>query len=190
MSKEPEIKVSENAFGEVGEKHVDTILSKFVGEDRKFLFHAEFMGAKAHLLDFLVRLIDEEKPDRARAEYFFAQIKTIHSDDSVFPKNDVAPKSLRVEFDKNDVLQAQCMKAPVYLFAVDARTQDFKAYIGGISSHRETGIYRVSTEHRLDTDENKLKIRKEVISYFEMIKNPEFKSEFDNAKEKEKTDDA
>jgi hypothetical protein len=171
----------QNEYGSLGEDAVSLQFRTPVEKKGKVLFVPEFMGAKACLLDFLVRLNDPDKSGGTDPHYFFVQVKSAYEDSAFYP-NAENPTALSVKFSAKNVYEAQCMHAPVYLVAVDCRDpQRLEPYVCGISGDRTEGVRHVKMEraNALKEKATKEKIAEEVRKYFMERPDHPFETSFD-----------
>src|SRR4051812_44386632 len=82
-------------------------------------FDPYFLGEKCPTFDFLVRLVGVSEP-----MFFLAQVKT------TLQRNTKQQPRLKVTLDADDVKVMTSSAIPVYLFAIDGRSE--VAYIWGI----------------------------------------------------------
>ncbi len=148
-----------NLCGDRGEKAFDAMMLRPSGPDKRVYFQPEFLGAKAGLMDFLVRLLDEN--EGLLGPFFFAQVKTTES------RKAVKVARLDVKFSKRHVLSALKIKIPCYVVGVDASDPATeKLYVCGIHSSRKTAIPGVQASFDLSLHSVREKLYLEVVDFF------------------------
>ena len=136
-----------------------TALLRPLGPANEILFDPKFLGEKAGVLDFLVRLLDTD--GALLGPFFFIQVKTTSD------RKKVTRESINVTFKSDHIHAARKMKVPCYVFAVDATDpQTEHVYFCGVSSTRRKEIAGVLRKHDLSFEAKKRALYDEVVGFF------------------------
>lgn len=165
-----------NSVSRRGENFVSEILLEPVdSDDGPAMFSPEFMGDKAELLDFLVRL--QNVDENVTGEYFFLQIKTVYGENQFDELG-----NMTVSFSAEEVQLAAKMRVPVYVVGVDARVKKkLVPYICALANGRQLGISKVpmTDENNLANDAVRKRLHTEVTNYFIKLREIADKSDLD-----------
>ena len=153
-----------DAIGQRGEYIFAALITKFgLGGSR--LFRPQFLGDKAHFVDFVVFL---DEPGLTHL-FFLVQVKATKAGYTS------KERRLKVQVSQKHVRELVLCPAPTYIAGIDDEQEI--GYLVSASETNLTALSSLSTSHRID-DGNCMRLRQEVIHFWQQRPQSEFVSLF------------
>jgi len=147
------VRQSSDAIGLRGEFIFAALITTF-GSNGGRLFRPQFLGDKAHFVDFIVFL---DEPDRTHL-FFLVQVKATRAGYTS------KERRLKVQISEQHIRELALCPAPTYVVGIDDERE--VGYLVSVDGRSRSALSSMSTSHPLNHN-NRERLRQEVVDFWQ-----------------------